>query len=250
MSKWMNRLFMGFLILAVMVTAITSCRANLLSGGAAYDAFIAVFDCFPFAKEMAEIAANIGQYGITLQGLSPSNFLNDITKVFAMAVVCPVLIGFASMLFLKVPDYADWFDRERHMKGIGYRLKECLLNVIMMPICAYITARLLDKLQAWFLSEVPFLSPVIVSIVIMVVFFVISVMVAGVSNPISMGMIIKHRLIFDLLGNTLKIIGMNLLCFMIALAILNDHGNAVLGLVVTLFVYLAGLELLIGALMG
>lgn len=250
MSKWINRFVAGFLILAVIVSAVTAFRASLLSGGAAYDAFVAIFDCFPFAKEMAELAAIIGQYGITLQGLSPSNFLNDITKIFTMAIVCPILIGFACTIFLKVPDYKDWYDREKYMNGIGYRLKECLLNVIMMPICAYITAKLLDALQAWLQSELPMLGAWTISFVLMVAFFALSVMVAGVSNPISMGMIVKHRLVVDLLGGVLKIIGMNLLCFLIVLAILNDRNNMALGLGVTLVIYLAALDLLISCIMS
>lgn len=236
--------------MAIVVTAITSYRSSLLSGGAAYDAFIAVFDCFPFAKEMAEIAANIGQYGITMHGLSPSNILNDIAKIFAMAIVCPILIGIATAIFLKVPDYKDWYDREQYMKGIGYRLKECLLNVIMMPVCAYATACLLDVLQAWIQSEMPLLSSGTISIVITIVLFGVSILIAGVSNPISIGMIVKHRLVVDLLGGVLKIIGMNLLCFLIALAVLNDQNNVALGFVVTLIIYLAGLELLISSIMS
>lgn len=117
MLKQINKLVTGFLILVVIVAAITSFRESLLNNGASYDAFVAVFDCFPFAKEMAEVAANIGQYGITLQGLSPSNFLDDIAKIFAMSIVCPILIGAASALFLKVPNYRDWYDREQYMRG-------------------------------------------------------------------------------------------------------------------------------------
>ena len=120
----------------------------------------------------------------------------------------------------------------------------------MMPICAYITAKLLDALQAWLQSELPMLGAWTISFVLMVAFFALSVMVAGVSNPISMGMIVKHRLVVDLLGGVLKIIGMNLLCFLIVLAILNDRNNMALGLGVTLVIYLAALDLLISCIMS
>ena len=99
MSDLLTKLLSGFIILVVIVAAITAFRADMLSGGAAYDAFTAVFDCFPFASETAQVAANIGQYGTTLQGLSPSNFINDVTKIFAMTIVCPLLIGAACRLF-------------------------------------------------------------------------------------------------------------------------------------------------------
>ena len=115
MSKWLNKLLTGFLILVVVIAAITAFRENLLLNSASYDAFVAVFDCFPFAKELAEIAAHVGQYGITMQGLSPSNILNDIAKIFAMAIVCPILIGTVTSCFLKVPNYKDWYAREQYM---------------------------------------------------------------------------------------------------------------------------------------
>lgn len=79
--------------------------------------------------------------------------------------------------------------------------------------------------------------------------FGMSVLMAYISSPRSIGIIIKHRLIVDLLGGILKIVGMNLLCFLIALAVLNDHNNAVLGFIVTLLIYLAALELIIGSIM-
>ena len=250
MSKQINKLITGFLILVVIVAAVTSFREGLLNDGASYDAFVSVFDCFPFAKEMAEVAANIGQYGTTLQGLSPSNFLDDIAKIFAMSIVCPILIGGASALFLKVPNYRDWYDREQYMRGIGYRLKECLLSVIMMPVCAYITAYLMEQLQLWLRSQMPLLGAGMVSMILAAALFGMSVLMAYIVSPRSIGIIIRHRLIVDLLGGILKIVGMNFLCFLIALAILNDNNNAVLGLIITLLIYLGALELIIGSIMS
>lgn len=250
MTKMLNRLLTGFLILIVVFVAVSALRADLLSGGAAYDAFVAVFDCFPFASEVAQIVANIGQYGITLQGLTPTNVINDIAKVFAMTVVCPVVIGLISSIFLREPDYKDWYDREKYMNGFGYRLKECLLSVVMMPVCAYITAQLLDLLQAWIQAKLYFLSPIIVSVVLLVGLLGLSILVGGLFRPMSMMGLVGHRLVVDLLGSLLKVLGMNLLCFFIALAILNDQAGLAFECGILLFIYLAAIELMLGVITG
>lgn len=250
MTKLFHKILTGFLILIVVFAAVSALRADLLSGGAAYDTFVAVFDCFPFAKELAEIAANIGQYGITLQGLTPTNVFNDIAKVFAMSVVCPVVIGLTSSIFLRVPDYEDWYDRENHMNGIGYRLKECLLSVVMMPVCAYITAQLLDFLQVWLQTKWYFLSPVVVSIVLLVGLLGLSILVGALFRPMSMMGLVRHRLVVDLLGSLLKVLGMNFLCFFIALAILNGQAGLAFEYGILLFIYLAAIELMLGAVTG
>lgn len=250
MSNILSKLFTGFLILVVIVAVITAVRDDLLSGGASYDLFVAMFDSFPFAKELAEVAANIGKFQVTLRGLSPANILDDLTKVFAMAVVCPMVGSIACSIFLPVPNYSDWYDREKYMNGLGYRLKEAGLNMIIMPICALLTAVLVSKLHVWIQGQLPFLNPNVVSIVVLTVMFTASVLIQGVERPNQMGLILRHRLITDLLGGVLKIVGMNFLCFFIALALLNDRGNVALGCIVTLMIYLAALDLMIQSVMG
>lgn len=250
MSKVFGKLISGLIILAVIATAITAFRNSMLPGAAGYDAFVAVFDCFPFASETAAIAANIGQFGLTLQGLTPSNILNDITKIYGMAITCPIIIGLANVIFLQVPDYQDWFELEQYMKRPGYRIKSLALNVLLMPICAFVTTWALDAFQAFLQQKMPSAGSFAISFAVMTLVFFVSVMVGGVSNPISMGMIFKHRLVFDLLGGVLKILGLNLLCFLIALAILNGQASMAMGGVVTMFVYLAIIELALRAFMG
>lgn len=250
MSDLFTKLLSGFIILVVIVAAITAFRADMLSGGAAYDAFTAVFDCFPFASETAQVAANIGQYGTTLQGLSPSNFINDVTKIFAMTIVCPLLIGAACRLFLPIPAGLSWQYREKYMSSPGYRLKECAMNVVMMPVCAYFTAKLVDWLVLWVQRECPFLHPTVAALGLLVALFAASTIIQMLESPNYKGLIFRHRLITNLLGGVLKILGMNLICFLIVLAIVNDHGNAVLFYGVLLLIYLTVIELLVGIVTG
>ena len=250
MSKVFGKLISGLIILAVIATAITAFQNNMLPGAAGYDAFVAVFDCFPFANEMAAMAAHIGQFGTSLQGLTPSNILNDIAKIYGMAITCPIIIGFASATFLQVPDYTDWYDREQYMKRPGYRIKSLALNVLLMPVCAFVTTWALDAFQAFLQQKIPSAGSFAISFAVMTLVFIVSVMVGGVSNPISMGMLFTHRLVSDLLGGALKILGLNLLCFLIALAILNGKASVAMGSIVTMFIYLAAIELMIKAIMG
>lgn len=250
MSKMTGKLVSGFIILVVVVTAIVSFREGLLSSGAEYDAFVAVFDCFPFANEMAAMAANIGQFGVTLQGLTPTNVLDDIAKIFGMAVICPLAIGITTAMCLKVPDYKDWYDKEQYMNSMGYRLKECALSVIMMPMCAYLTTWGLELFQASLQQKMPAVGSGLISLAVMILVFLASLVIGAIFKPMSMGFLVRHRLVHDLLGGVLKILGLNCVCFLIVLAILNDQGNVALMAVVTMFIYLAGIDLLIGAVTG
>lgn len=250
MSKIFGKLISGLIILAVIAAAISAFRNSMLPGSAGYDAFTAVFDCFPFANEMAIIAAHIGQFGTTLQGLTPSNILIDITKIYGMAITCPIIIGLANVIFLPVPDYEDWYDLEQFMKKPGYRIKSLALNVLLMPVCAFATTWALDTFQAFLQQKMPWAGSAAISFGILTLVFIVSVMVGGTSNPISMGMLFMHRLVSDLLGGALKILGLNLLCFLIALAILNGQAGVAMGGVVTMFVYLVLIELVIRGIIG
>ena len=249
MSKILNKLMMGFLVLVVVVSLVVTWKENLLAGGAAYDLLVAVFDAFPFANLTMEVAAALGKFQNTLRGLSPSNILEDVTKVFAMAVVCPMAIGLVRTIFLPVPQ-GDWYDREEYTKRFGYRTKELVIQVIMMPVCVLLTTVLVNRLQLWFQKELPFLNSNVISLVVLTAVFLASTLIQLVESPGYGGLIIRHRLIVDLLGSVLKIIGMNLICFFIALALINDQNNLILGYVVLLMIYLAGLELLLQCIMG
>lgn len=245
-----SKLFTGFLILLVIAAAILAFQEELLTNGTSYDMFVAVFDTFPFARETAEIAANIGQYGTTMQGLSPSNFLGDLTKVFAMAVVCPMVISIACRVILPLPSSGDWQAQERYMNSIGYRLKECLLYVVMLPACAWLTAKLMDLVRIWLQSQMPWLHSFLIDLSLLAAFFGASTLIQMVESPKYMGLILGHRVIVDLLGGVLKILGLNVLCFFMALALLNDQNHLVLGYVLLLMLYLTAIEWMLNAILG
>ena len=249
MSKILTRLLMGFIMLAVMLAAIAALRADLLSGGAAWDAFMAVFDCFPFANETAQVASYIGQYGVTLQGLTPSNFINDVTKIFAMVFVCPLVIGLATKIFLPIPAGLSWEYQEKYMSSFGYRMKQCLINVLLMPVCAWITAKLVDLMLAWFLAKCPFLHPTVAALGLLVALFAAATITQMLESS-HWGTIVRTRLIVNLLGGVLKILGLNILSFMIAMAIMTGQAGQVALYGVMLAIYLAAIELMLGALTG
>lgn len=250
MSNVFSKVVTWFVLLVILVAILSTARSELMAGGAAYDMLVAVFDDFPFAQQMAEIVSNIGQYSITLQGLSPTNVITDLTKLFGMTLVCPLVVGIATLILLPVPNYTDWYDRERYMSRPGYRIKETLLHVVAMPICAWATAALIDVMQTWLAGRLPFVNPALLSLLLLAVMLALSTLAMWLRSDMSFGSAFRHRLITDLLGNLLKILGLNLICFGIALGILNDQGGVALSLVVLLFIYMMGIGLMLDAVRG
>ena len=244
------KIIVWLILVAVLVSVVTSFRTEILSSGAAYDMMVAALEAFPFAAWCAQIVANIGQFGITLQGLAPVNIILDMAKLFTMCLVCPLVIGFCTLILLPVPNYADWYDRERYMNGLSYRIKEALLSVMAMPICAWVTVQLIQWVQLWVTRRFPLLHPILVNLFLMVLAFALSTLTLWMRGGSSFGGILSHRLITDLLGNLLKIIGTNLLCFAIVLTILNDQWQVVLYLMVLLFIYLLAVGLLVQCVKG
>jgi len=147
MSNIWAKLVTGFIVLLVVVCLVTTIRTDLLSDGAAYEIFISALDCFPFAQTMANIANKICGSQV-LVGLTMRSVVSELTTLFGMTVICPVVMGATSRIFLKIPTYTDWYDREQYMQTWSYRLKSALLNVVMMPACTLITMVLLDRLLA------------------------------------------------------------------------------------------------------
>lgn len=244
MSNIWSKLVTGFIVLLVAVCLITAIRTDLLSDGAAYEIFISALDCFPFAQTMANIANKICGSQV-LVGLNMRSVVSELTTLFGMAVICPVVMGAANRIFLKMPAYTDWYDRERYMQTWSYRLKSALLNVVMMPACTLITMVLLDSLLALFKTKVPFLHTDVIALIVLVVAFGASLIIQMLERPERARFLIRHRLVMDLLGSLLKIVGMNQLCFCAAAALLADRNNAVLGYILALIVYLAGLDFLL-----
>lgn len=250
MSDLFVKIIVWMILLAVLVSVVTGFRDELLSSGAAYDMLVAALDAFPFAAWSAQIVTNIGQFGMTLQGLSPVNIILDLTKLFTMTIVCPLVMGLCTWILLPLPAYTDWYDRERYMNRFSYRIKEALLSVLVMPICAWLTVLLIQHVQTWATVRFPIVNPLLVNLLIMALALAVSTLATWLRSGISLGGILRHRLITDLLGNLVKIIGTNLLCFAIVLTILNDQWQSVLYLLVLLFLYLLGISLIVQSVKG
>lgn len=250
MSKLFSKLFTWFIILIIVVSVISSFRTGVMTGGEEYDMFVAVFSDFPFAEQMAEIVSNICQYRLTLQGLTSGNIITDLAKLFGMTLVCPLVMGFATMLLLPVPNYSDWYAREQYMSRPSYRIKEALVHMVAMPFCAWATAKLVEFVHNWLAARLPFLNPTVIGLAMLVLMIAAATVNLWLRSGFSFGSIFRHRLLDDLLGNLLKILGLNLFCFAIALGILNDQGGVALSMVVLLFIYLAGISLMLDGIRG
>lgn len=136
------------------------------------------------------------------------------------------------------------------MNRISYRIKEALVSVVAMPICAWITVQIIQWVQIWATTSFPILDPLLVNLLVMVLALAASTLMAWLRGGSSLGGILFHRLGTDLLGNLVKIVGTNLVCFAIALTILNDQWEATLYLFVLLFIYLLGIGLLLQCVKG
>lgn len=249
MSKVFSKLITWFILLVVLVAIISGLRASILDGNAGYDMFVAVFSVFPFAETTAQVVANVFQYQATFKGLMPSNVITDLTKILAMTIVCPGVVGFAMRILLPLPE-VDWRDRERIMSGIGYRLKKGLLDVITMPICAGLTFLLVEFLQGSLRRLLPFLFPVVTDLLLLIMVLAISVLYLVICRRFDAAFVWRHRLINNLLGDLIKILVTNFCCFWIALAILNDRIDVILSAGLMLFIAMLGIGLMLDVITG
>lgn len=246
MSKWLNKLIVGFVVIVALVAAVATLREQILQDDTTNKAFVALLSSFPFAQFTTQIVCNVLHYPLPLFGLQPSNFLDDLILLFAMTMVCPLVIGTASAIFLRIPKEWGIDEREDYMSSFGYRIKEVLLSVILSPLCVFATARLVSMLMGFVQAHVPVFAAYLIRVCVLVLVLLLSCIFASIRSRFGFQFVLRFRVLNDLLGEILKVLVMNTLCIAASLALINGHLSAALYSMVLLVILLAGIELMTG----
>ena len=249
MSNLFTRIFIWFILIVVFVSLLTGIQASMLTGDAAYDTVEAIFSFFPFAELTVKIINTILKFPDTLN-ISAGSVLMDLTKLLAMTIICPAIIGFAMRILLPLPGGNNWHQNEKHMRSITYRLQETLLYILAMPICAVITYFLLQLFYVKLALAFPLLPSFVISFLLFIIILALSLISPIFVHHFDFLFILRHRLVNDLLGNLLNILLINAFCFFIVLCMLNDRQNLMIGAFLTLYISLFGVGMMIDAVSG
>lgn len=251
MSGFVGKVVNTLIVVILVVVCLVSLRDMILTDNAVQDAFVAIFEPLPFSGQIAELICKTMGYQLGFQTQQAANtfldILVDLVKIFAMTIVNPLIIRPVARLFLRVPDYLSWQDREAYMERPGYRVKECLIMVLLTPLSAYLASLATGKLLGMVYAKVGFGGLVLVSVVSLVLMILLSCLVLTIFGNFKFGFVLRYRLGFQLIDGLLKVVGINILCIFAGLAFYNDHGSQGLMMILLLCIYLAGIDLLMGS---
>lgn len=247
MPKWLNKLLIGFITVLVVIAAISVLREQILHDDVMNKVFLATLDSFPFSQFCAGIVCNILHYPLPWNSMQPSEILKDMTILFAMTMVCPLVIGTASAIFLRVPQGWSIDDKEDYMSTFGYRAKELLLDVILRPLCILLTARLVNWLMDWLKFHLPGLAGVLIRVGVLVLVIFASCVFCIIKGNFSVSKVVRYRLFGQLLTELVNVLVVNTLCIAASLTLLNGDLERAMGIVVLMMILLAGIELMLSA---
>ncbi len=247
MSKWLTRLIVGLIVVTVLLASISGLREKILNDDITNKVFLSILESFPFSKFIAEIVCGLLNYSLPWNNIQPHGIVKDLTLLSALTVVCPLIIGGASAIFLRLPEGMSIDESESYMRTLGYRVKEIVLNVLLHPVCVLITASIIkwltDALEARFHMVFAF----VIEILALVIVIVLSSLFSSIKFSFDFKYALRHHVVDGFLGELGKVLVMNALCIAAALALLNGHLEAAVSFLALMFILLAGIDLMINA---
>ena len=228
------------------MAAITTLREEILTNDSKNKMFLAILESFPLSKFLTEIICSLLHYPLPMNNMQPDSIVGDLTLLAAMTVVSPIIIGGASAIFLRMPEGLDIDGRERYMSTFGYRVKEILLSVILTPICVFLTAKAIGMLSSALQAKLPWFAAFLIEILVLAIVILVSSLYSSQRFNFKFGFALRHNLIDGFLSELLKILVMNALCIAAALALINGQLGTAVTFLVTMFIILAGIELMLG----
>lgn len=219
MKNFFNKMLSKLLAIIVIILFIVIFREQILTDSDISSVFSALMSALPFAKQISDIICGVMKYQYTIPVITPSSIISDFLKLAIMASIQPLVVGFLSMIFLKVPA-GTYYERDEYMDGLDYRCKELIVTIFSAPFialaAAYITTYISNYLTMNFgklLSQI--LG--IVSIIIMSLISIIPLIIRG----LGVGTAILWRVVVTLLGKMATTMGTNAFCLWIFLSIVG-----------------------------
>lgn len=244
-NKFLEKAFALIIILLLIVGGLDMLHQD---GTFRYKIFNAALGNFPFIELMVSWVVKIIKYTGELPAFPEKNILEDWLKLITMSIINPVVFGWFSLLFLRVPNVRNQIlvgieplsaYQERALNNPAYRMKKFIFSVLLSPIVAILSSKALSAilafLQGWF-KNVPVLYPIILVVAIIVI-FAVSVMFFANFAMISLKVAIMWRLLITLIMPVIKMFFINFCCVGIAMSIMYSLYTSSLTFVFTLFAF-------------
>lgn len=229
MSHLVNKLISKLMILFVVILFIAGFKQSILTDASVSAVFGRLMGSLPFAGLLADVICKIMKYNYEIPLITSSRVVSDFLKLAVMACIQPLITGFFSLLFLRLPPETDGDPdaQEKYMNSLPYKCKEALLTIISAPLialaAAYLTTSISDYLNQ---SFGPIMSVVfgVLAVIGISAVSLIPLLVGGVT----IGVAILWRLVVTLLSKMATTFMTNALCLWIYAAFLSAEGSQIL----------------------
>ncbi len=251
MSSW-KKVFEKVFILFIIVAVFIGFREEILTNKAAGKAFGELLGTLPYFKKIADLVVKFMKFSYEVPDLSEHHFMREALKLVVMAWLQPVVVGFATRLFLPMPSGPTGRGNlqarrsyiaaaEDYMNSPEYRFKSFLIKLLCIVPTALLSGWLLGKLQDFLID---YFGKIGGNIIIVLVFVLLAVLSLNhLVNPGRgrSGWSMGHAAIwrgFDLLSGILNVLATETLLAVIYVGVLDNSwetiGIGIFSLIITL----------------
>lgn len=236
MSNVWGKIWSKLIAVIIIVLFIVGFRELILTDTYVSAVFKQLMGALPFAKQIADIICKIMKYNISNELITSAGVIEDFLKLAIMACIQPLVVGFITALFLKVPK-GNSYEMEEYMNGTGYKIKEMIITLVTAPFIAVAVAYLTSRISDYFTDQ---FGPVLSTI-----FGIAAViLIAGLSlipllmSKVGFGTAVVWRLLVTLFGKMIITMGIDVLCIWIYLAITSGKHSTAFAFVIALIAWL------------
>ena len=258
MSRILNRMFGGLMLVIVVVLVFTGLRDSLQADGSLGRSFALLMGELPFASRITGLLAVWMGFTDGIPPMNTRSLFEELVRLLLMAAIQGPITAFLTRLFLPIPQNLPpaptrWEAEERYMASPGYRIKSLLVAVVSAPVVALLCGQLIKLGVGKLQNSLGTVGTILMDILLTVVIFMLSV-VWLLKRSFSLATAVRWRLGSTVLVGMVKTVGVNTLCLLLYLSLLKQWAPGVLaslvGLVVWLIILEAGGRLLLSTLVG
>lgn len=177
MSRLLNKLLYGILIICIAVALIAAFREQILTNSGLGKLFGTVLDELPFIKTISDMVTKVLGYNYTPPSLTADHFLEDWLKLAVMTLIRPLFIALLMGFFLPLPPRNQILQTslapmsvvyEDYTETFGYKIKALLINIVSTIPLALLAGWLIGVLQTALSAAIGTTGSAIVQIVLLI----------------------------------------------------------------------------------
>lgn len=240
MSKLTDKILHTIIMLTIIAMFLLAFKELLITDESVSQSFQGLMETLPFAKLLTKIVSKILEYQYKIRIITNQTLLNDFVKLAVMACIQPWMGKLTSTLFLKLPNVA-WYDREKYMDSVGYKIKSAIISALTTPFIAIIASYATECIMSFFVDKFGNGLSIGIGILIIIVIIVISIIpLIGATTTFAFALV--WRLAVTLLAKMVTTFFECLLCFGVYITILKGVSDEIIISILILFVMLAVMD--------